>query len=112
MGLHEHRRSARRGQRHFGEVVGRTETSTAGIGAVSTGTSITTRDLIVVAVAILLEASILLAPTSFIGISRTWLERIRTPQHDLCNRLGADAIRSTVGLRVLATLAFAFGWRA
>ena len=62
--------------------------------------------------AILLEASILLAPTSFIGISRTWLERIRTPQHDLCNRLGADAIRSTVGLRVLATLAFAFGWRA
>lgn len=62
--------------------------------------------------AILLEASILLAPASFIGISRSWLERIRTPQHDLCNRLGANAIRSIVGLSVLAALAFAFGRRA
>ncbi len=62
--------------------------------------------------AILLEASILLAPASFVGISRARLKRIWPPHYDLIDRLGANPVRPTICLRVLAAFAFAFGRRA
>ena len=54
---------------------------------------------------VLLEAPILLALASLLGVPRARLERIRPPCQDLVDRLGPDTVWAAVGRRVLAALA-------